>query len=118
MNPSIKIIREEYHTMEATSKVRTLNGHETRTQELSQYIPKSISQKDLKKIKNETEMLTDILKRKETTNFCIKEEESAGWNLTIFDIVMDLSHIYVKFFSPSLSMKNCHNIMTRQYQVC
>ena len=39
---------------------RIVQGYQTHDQELSQNIPKSLSQKDLKKINNETEMLADI----------------------------------------------------------
>ena len=63
MNPGIQIKREEDHGVGVALLVRTLQGYETRAQEPSQFIPESISQEDLKITKNETEMLTDILKK-------------------------------------------------------
>ena len=54
----------------------------------------SISQEELKRIHDKTEMLANIEESKETISFCIKEEETDPIDMTIFDIAMDLSHIH------------------------
>ena len=60
LNPHIKIKREEDHGIERAYSVRTIQECQSNGQEPSQSVSESISQKELKRIYDETEMLANI----------------------------------------------------------
>ena len=93
-NPHNKIKMEEDHGIEMAYSVRTRQESQSNGQEPTQYVPESISQEELKRIYDKTEMLANIEESKETISFYIKEEETDPIDMTIFDIAMDLSHIH------------------------
>ena len=69
----------------------------------------------MKRINDETEMMANIEESKETSNICIKEDETDLKDMTIFDIAMDLSHIndkinYTNFIHQKLPRLHDHII--------
>ena len=120
MEPSRRVEREEDHRKVVALSIRTfIQGHGAHAQGLSLCIPDSMSQKNLRKIKNEIEIFIDIEESKETIIFCMakeEEEESTDNEMTIFDITINLSHIRDSMNHTRFTMKNHYDSTIKQNQ--
>ena len=120
LEPSLRIEREENYGKGVALSIRKLiQEHVTHAQGLSKYILDSMSQEDLRKIKNEIEIFIDIEESKETIIFCMakeEEEESTDNEMTIFDITINLSHIRDSMNHTRFTMKNHYDSTIKQNQ--